>query len=181
MEKQVFSVSLKKIVDKCRLEVITGEKDLEEIEIVNADVNRPGLQIAGFFDYFETTRIQVFGKVESTYFEQLDPDMKKERMDALFAKKIPALILTRAQEVFPEMITASKKYGVPILRTKETTSRFMSALINLLNVELGDRITRHGVLVEVYGEGILILGESGVGKSGNGNRISEKRSSAGSR
>lgn len=165
MEKQVFSVSLKKIVDKCRLEVITGEKDLEEIEIINADVNRPGLQIAGFFDYFETTRIQVFGKVESTYFEQLDPDMKKKRMDALFAKKIPALILTRAQEVFPEMITASKKYGVPILRTKETTSRFMSALINLLNVELGDRITRHGVLVEVYGEGILILGESGVGKS----------------
>ena len=160
-----FSVNLGKIVEDGKLEVITCAERIKDIEIVNADVNRPGLPIAGFFDYFESSRIQVFGKVEFTYLENLSSQERSVRINALFEKHIPVAIVTRGQEIFPEMIEASVKHNVPVLRTNEGTSRFMSRLIRSLNVELGERITRHGVLVEVYGEGILILGESGVGKS----------------
>ncbi len=160
-----FETPLKKIVDRFKMEVICCEDAIDSIMISQMEVNRPALQMAGFFDYFESQRIQVFGKVEYTYFEQLPEDKKKETMEELFSKKIPVLVVARNMEVFPEIIEAAKKYNIPVVRTKESTSRFMSALISFLNVELGPRVTRHGVLVEVYGEGVLILGESGVGKS----------------
>lgn len=165
MENQTFSVKLSKIVQKHRLEVLTCENAVKNIEITNMDVNRPGLPLAGFFDYFDATRIQVFGKIEHTYMERLSPPEQYKKISMLFEAGIPALVITRSLEPSEQMMKASEEYNVPILRTSESTSRFMSALIAMLNVELGERITRHGVLVEVYGEGILILGESGVGKS----------------
>lgn len=165
MNTTVFETPLKKIVDRFKLETICCEDAIEDIVVTQMDVNRPALPMAGFFDYFESQRIQIFGKVENTYFGQLETDKKIKAMDELFSKNIPALVVARDMEIHPEMIEAAKKYNIPVLRTKETTSRFMSALISYLNVELGARITRHGVLVEVYGEGVLILGESGVGKS----------------
>ena len=160
-----FESPLSKIVEHFKLEVVCCGDAIKNTMINRMDVNRPALPIAGFFDYFESQRIQVFGKVEYTYFSQLEQAKREEAVEGLFSKKIPAFVVTRSLDVFPEIIAAAEKYNTPVLRTAESTSRFMSALINYLNVELGERVTRHGVLVEVYGEGILILGESGVGKS----------------
>ena len=121
--------------------------------------------MVGFFDYFDNSRIQIMGKVEFTYLEQFHADERAEKIEKLMSQHIPALIVTRGLQIFPEMIELAEKYNVPLLRSESGTSAFMSALIAYLNVQLAPRRTRHGVLVEVYGEGILILGESGVGKS----------------
>lgn len=160
-----FTVALSKLIKEFNLEPIYLPEDPENIMISCPDVNRPGLHLSGYFKYFEPTRIQITGNMESSYLENLDPDLRRERINLLFERKIPALIMTNGLDMFPDMVDAAEKNGVPLLRTKDQTSSFMSALISFLNVELGPRITRHGVLVEVYGEGILILGESGVGKS----------------
>lgn len=160
---QKFTVELSKIINEFKLEeVYTPNRD---ILVETADVNRPGLQIAGFFDYFDANRIQIIGMVECTYLSGLSSEQRAHSIDALLSRKIPAVIVTRNSDIYPEMIELAKKYNINILRTAMPTSSFMSALIAYLNVELAPRITRHGVLVEVYGEGVLILGESGVGKS----------------
>ena len=160
---QSFTVGLEKIIEEFKLEEICVPN--KKIKIETAEVNRPGLQIAGFFDYFEVRRLQIFGMVECTYLSGLTPEERYKSIDALFSRKIPAVIITRNQDVFPEVSELAEKHGVNVLRTSMSTSYFMSALIAFLNVELAPSITRHGVLVEVYGEGVLILGESGVGKS----------------
>ncbi len=165
MVQPSFFVTLKQIIEEFNLEIVLDTKSEEDIEVVATDVNRPGLQIVGFFDYFDANRIQIIGRVETTYLQNMTSTERYESLDKLFSKKFPALIITRALEVFPEMIDLAKKYDVPILRTNQPTSGFMSSLIFYLNNELAPRITRHGVLVEVYGEGVLIFGESGVGKS----------------
>lgn len=165
MEETKFTVKLSQLIKDLKLEEVYVTSENKDIEIATPEVNRPSLQLTGFYDYFDSNRIQILGKVEYTYLMQVCAEERTKRLEMLFARKIPALIITRGQEVIEGMDELSAKYGVPVLRTKYSTSRFMSGVIAWLNKELAPRITRHGVLVEVYGEGILILGESGVGKS----------------
>lgn len=165
MEQSEFFVTLQEIIDELKLEVIHLPKDSEEIKVTSSDINRPGLQVAGFFDYFDNRRVQILGKVEYTYLNSLGEEERRKRLERLFETKIPAVVITRQLEIFPEMIEFSDKYCVSVLRSAQSTSYFMSSLIAYLNVQLAPRITRHGVLVEIYGEGVLMLGESGVGKS----------------
>ena len=165
MDMSTFYVSMKQLQKEFNLEGVYEPEDIERRQVHCTDVNRPGLPIVGFFDYFERERLQILGRVEYTYLEGKTAEERIQIFDRLLSFKEPAVIVTRELPVFPELIEAARKYEVPIYRTKNSTSRFMAAVISYLSVELAPRITRHGVLVEVYGEGVLILGESGVGKS----------------
>lgn len=159
------TVTLKKLVDEFQLEVIYTPEDLNEILIHRSDINRPGLQLTGFFDHFEPTRIQLMGRVENMYLARMDVDERKKSLAEFLAYRPSAVIVTHDMEVFDELLELSEYYEVPLMRSKDSTSNLTAALTASLNVYLAPRITRHGVLVEVYGEGILILGDSGIGKS----------------
>lgn len=165
MSEMNFTLPLVSIIEEFELERIYETPDIDDIIISTADVNRPGMQLTGFYDYFDPQRIQIMGKVEITYLEKLTTEERRKRLDEFYRSGFPVLVVTRGQQVYPEMIELAEEYNVPLLRTEIGTSEFMSALIRYLNVQIAPRRTRHGVLVEVYGEGILILGESGVGKS----------------
>ena len=160
-----YKIPLSKVVDDFQFEVLYESTDFDEIMVESTDVNRPGLLMNGFTDYFDATRIQILGKVELTYLDQFGYEKRYEIMERVFETSIPVIIITRGTQVGPEMFELAEKYNKTVLRCEDSTSNVMSALISYLNVQLAPRITRHGVLVEVYGEGILIMGESGVGKS----------------
>lgn len=160
-----YSVKLTKLVEKYHLEVLRKGSDYENRQVRTQDLNRPGLQLIGYFDYFDPERIQVLGKVERTFMETKTEAERREMVSNLFAYDIPALVITRGMEPFPETMELAEKFDRTILRTTQTTTAFMGTLITGLRNELCPRITRHGVLLEIYGEGVLIYGDSGVGKS----------------
>ncbi len=162
---KTFTVPLASIIKETMLETVYMPAPPEEILVYSCDVNRPGLALSGYFDYFDNDRVQVMGKSEFGFLEDLDPALRAARLEELASHKPPAMVVSRGQEIFPELRASCEKYQVPLLRTNETTSGFMASLIAFLNVQLAPRITRHGVFVEVYGEGILLMGDSGVGKS----------------
>lgn len=159
-------VTLGKLIEEFNLEVLSEVENQNNIEIITADVLRPGLQLAsGFYEYFDKGRILLYGMMENAYLESITAEERRETCEKLFSHGSPAVILTRGYTPSPEMLETAQKAGIPLLGTEENTSSFMAALIASLNIHLAPEISRHGVLVEVYGEGILMLGESGVGKS----------------
>ena len=150
----IYSARLADIIREFRLEILYAPEGYENIPIFADDVNRPGLQLAGFFDYFDSSRLQVLGKVENTFLDRFTPEKRLQIFERLFATNIPALIISRGMDPFDECMEMATVYGVPILRSIDPTSYLVSALISGLKVLLAPRITRHGVLVEVYGEEI---------------------------
>lgn len=162
---RIQSVKLKKIIENFDLETLRGPEGYQDRLITTDDVNRPGLQLTGFFDYFDEKRLQMIGLVETSYLEKLTNQQRLDSFDALFSHDFPALIISRALEPFAECMEMAEKHNTIVLRTQDTTSNFMSTLIAYLKTALSPCITRHGVLLDIYGEGVLILGESGVGKS----------------
>ncbi len=139
--------------------------DVEDIYVDTSDLNRPGLQMAGFFEYFAVNRIQLFGMVEMTYLQNLDPELKRERLDKYFASKVPCVLIGRNLTPPPEMLEAAKKYNTPVLMSGLTTTKLSHKTTVYLDKVLSPSITRHAGLMDVYGVGILLLGDSGVGKS----------------
>lgn len=162
-----FTVSLAKLSERVNMEVVYTPRELSQIHVEIAEVNRPGLFLAGYYEYFDNLRLQIMGLAEMNFLSVQTPERRYEALDHLFGAMPPAVIVSRSDELapFPEMLELAQKYKVALLRSNEATCVLMGSLLSVLNMELAPRITRHGVLVEVYGEGILILGDSGIGKS----------------
>ncbi len=160
-----FYVTLEKFISRLDLEILSVPGEIDKIKITSNEVNRPGLFISGFRTDFEPTRIQILGKMEFSYLDSLDNNVKMDRINRLFSMGIPAVIITRNMFISSEIVESARVHKVPLLRSSAPTSTFMAQAIQFLNTELAPRVTRHGVLVEVHGEGVLITGDSGVGKS----------------
>lgn len=159
------SISLQRLIDKMKLTNLTPEIDISNIKISQPDINRPALQIAGYFENYESTRLQIVGFVEYTYMEGMEEKQKREILEQLLDHPTPGFVFCRDLIPDPVFMEIAKKHGVPLLNTSKATSAFMAEVIRWLNVKLAPCITVHGVLVDVFGEGVLITGESGIGKS----------------
>ena len=160
-----YSIPLSSVIREFQLETVYMPENPDNIYIKSPEVSRPGLALTGFLEVFEPFRIQVIGKAEHQYLTELSATQRSIRLEKFFKMRPVAVVVTSHLTIFDEMAPHAAVYGVPLLRTSERTSSFMAAVIASLNTSLAPRITRHGVLVEVYGEGMLILGESGIGKS----------------
>ena len=158
-------IKLSEIVEKMNLKNLTPEVDMVEKEVNVPDVNRPALQLAGFYDRFDSNRVQIIGNVESRYVQTLSEEQRKDTFEKLLQHPIPCIVFCR--DIVPEesFLKTAVKYGVPIFNTVKQTSDFMAEIIRWMNVRLAPCISIHGVLVDVYGVGVLIMGESGIGKS----------------
>ncbi|MGL4361799.1 MAG: HPr(Ser) kinase/phosphatase [Cellulosilyticaceae bacterium] len=163
----MYTVEVSKLVEHFELEALTPDVVYEGRTIVDSDVNRPALQLAGFFDYFDPIRLQIIGKVEHAYLEKMTDEDRDKCIEKLFSyKEIPCFVMCREETtVFPKMLECAERSGIPIFKTNDSTTSFLAEVNRWLHVELAPRISMHGVLVDIYGEGILITGESGIGKS----------------
>ncbi len=164
-DEKIYSIPLKNVVEEFELETLFLPEDYEQRMVTKSELNRPGLKLTGFGKLFDPRRLQIIGKVEYEYMSDMAHEKRVENFEELVKEKPVAIIFTSSLPIEDEFIGICKKHQVPLLRTTWHTSEFMAAVIASLNVSLAPRVTRHGVLVEVYGEGILILGDSGVGKS----------------
>ena len=162
---EIYSIPLTELVKDFKLDIAYAAPDYESIRLTVEDVARPGLQLAGYFDYFEPMRLQILGNVEVSYILKKTPQERAAIFDQFFSYKPPALVIARNFPVDKQCLEMAKKHGITILRSGEATASLASSLITYLRSALAPRITRHGVLVEVYGEGLLLIGDSGVGKS----------------
>lgn len=162
---ETYSVPLTDVVSEFRFEVLHASSDYQKIRLTVEDVARPGLQLAGFFDHFEPARLQVMGNVEMSFTATMTSEERERNYDRLFSYKIPALVIARGMQPDAECLRMAQKHNVTILSSQEATSNVASAVIAYLKSALAPRITRHGVLVEAYGEGVLLMGDSGIGKS----------------
>ena len=160
-----YSIPLSELIAEFSLEELYMPISPKEIKISSPEVSRPGLALSGFVEVFEPFRIQIIGKAEHRYLSGLSSDQRVKRINEFFKLKPVAVVITSNITVYEQMLEAARTEGIPLLRTEDRTSPFMASLIASLNTSLAPRITRHGVLVEVYGEGVLILGDSGIGKS----------------
>lgn len=158
-------VTLEKIADTFKLTNATPDIGLDHSRITVPEINRPALQLAGYFEFFAYERVQIIGYVEYSYLMQMDEDERRIRYEAFISKGIPCVIFTTNEQPTEDLLELAKKYNVPTFMTERTTSSFTAELIRWLNVQLAPTISIHGVLVDVYGEGVLIMGESGIGKS----------------
>ena len=159
------SVSMEHLIEKLELQNLIPEIDISDIKITQPDINRPALQLAGYFEHYEETRPQIIGFVEYSYMEQMEEEKKREVYPRVLSEKTPCIVFCRGLKPDPIFIETAIKNNVPLLSTEMPTSAFMSEIIRWLNVKLAPCISVHGVLVDVYGEGVLITGESGIGKS----------------
>lgn len=158
-------VELSKIIKKMELKNMTPEVDISKIKVIQPDINRPALQLTGFFEHFDSDRVQVVGFVEYTYLQKMDKWERIQIYEQLLSNNLPCIIFCRSLKPDNDMLEIAIRYNVPILSSDKITSPFIAEIIRWLNVQLAPTITIHGVLVDVYGEGILIMGESGIGKS----------------
>lgn len=161
----MHGVAITELIQKLNLRNMTPEIDAEKIVLSHPDVNRPALQLAGFFDHFDNERVQIIGYVEQEYIRQMPQERKVEMYDKLLSSQIPCLVYSRNQDPDEDMINRCVHYGVPCLVSEKSTSDLMAEVIRWLKVKLAPCISIHGVLVDVFGEGVLIMGESGIGKS----------------
>ncbi|MBR3691983.1 MAG: HPr(Ser) kinase/phosphatase [Clostridia bacterium] len=165
MNGVLHTISLGELCDEFGFTVKYAPEGYRNIAISAADINRPGLPLAGFYEYFSNTRIQLIGRIETTYLKSFSEAARRESFDKLFSMKIPAVLIAQGLEPYPECLEMAEKHGIPVLSTVHDTAEILASLISYLKVQLAPRKTLHGVLVEVYGEGVLILGDSGIGKS----------------
>ncbi len=156
---------LRKLVEAFGFEILNKGNDYDTREVTISDLNRPALQLVGFYDYFEPRRLQVFGKAEMMYLRAMEEEKRREVFDHFLRCEIPALIISRNMEVFPELLELAERHGRTLLRTPMLTVDLSSAVIDYLNRTLAPQIVRHGVLMNIYGQGVLMLGDSGIGKS----------------
>ena len=158
-----FSVSLAKLAEEANLTIAYTPCELDKIQVTATEVYRPGILLAGYYENFDSKRIQIIGLTEMSYLDELSTSLRNTHLEKLFSFQPPAIVLTRGMQPLSEMMQFAKQYGVPILMSTEMTSALMGQLITTLNTELAPRITRHGVLVEVYGEGRHFIELRGIG------------------
>lgn len=160
-----YQLSLARVQKELALETIYAPAELDDLFVCSLEVNRPGLELSGYLEHYQASRIMVIGRREISFLETMTLERKREALTGILVGKPPAVIFTRGLQPCGVFREIAEEYQVPLLSSADTTSTVVAALVALLNVELAPRVTRHGVLVEVYGEGIFIVGDSGVGKS----------------